>query len=123
LGIDPEVFITMNQAKDSYGLLVSDTMRWHQSLDKIDTDTRNYILSALKRGDNIKNPRIKINTIHGMKGGECDNILVIPDLSHAAYKQYQRNPNMEHRVYYVAVTRTKDTLHILEPTTDAYYSL
>ena len=123
LNIDPEVFITMNQAEESYGLLIKSTMRWHQALDKIDMDTRNYILSALKRGDNVKNPRIKISTIHGMKGGECDNILVIPDLSHAAYKQYQRNPNMEHRVYYVAVTRTKNTLHILEPTTDAYYSL
>jgi len=123
LGIDPETFITMSQAEQSYGLLAKRNMRWHQALDKIDPDTKNYILNALKRGDNIKNPRIKINTIHGMKGGECDNILVIPDLSHAAYKQYQRNPNMEHRVYYVAVTRTKNSLHIMEPVTDAYYSL
>ena len=98
-------------------------MRWHQSLDKVDVESQNYILNALKRGDNVKNPRIKISTIHSMKGGECDNVVIIPDLSPAAYKSYNNNPDTEHRVYYVAVTRSKNTLHFIEPQTNRYYQI
>ena len=70
-------------------------------------DTKNYVLNALRRGDNVKHPRIKVSTIHSMKGGESDNVLVITDLSYASWKQYQKNPSVEHRVFYVAVTRAK----------------
>ena len=103
------------------GMLVGDTMRWHQALDKVDVESQNYILNALKRGDNVKKPRIKISTIHSMKGGECDNVLVVPDLSPAAYKTYYNNPDLEHRVFYVAVTRAKQALHLLQPQTERYY--
>ena len=50
-----------------------------------------------------------------MKGGEDDNILIIPELSFAADKEYKRNPSTEHRVFYVAVTRAKKHLHIMQP--------
>ena len=98
-------------------------MRWHQVLDKVDVESQNYILNALKRGDNVKNPRIKISTIHSMKGGECDNILVVPDLSPAAYKNYYEDPDTEHRVFYVAVTRAKKSLHFLEPQSNMFYQI
>ena len=81
------------------------------------------VLNALKRGDNVKNPRIKVSTIHSMKGGEADNILVVPDLSYAAHKEYQTNPATEHRVYYVAVTRAKQALHIMLPQTSRCYEV
>jgi len=58
-----------------------------------------------------------------MKGGEADNILVVPDLSYAAYKEYMGNPATEHRVYYVAVTRAKKALHIMLPETNRYYEI
>ena len=105
------------------GLLTEGDTRWHRALDKIDLDTKNYVLNALKRKDNVKNPRIKISTIHSMKGGECDNIVVIPDLSYAAHKAYRRDPSIEHRVYYVAVTRTKQSLHIMMPETKEFYEM
>jgi len=120
---DEETPINMETAKKSLGLLANENMRWHQALGKIDDFNRTYILSALKRGDNVKNPRITISTIHSMKGGECDNVVVIPDLSRAAYRKYQTDPNTEHRVYYVAVTRAKRSLHIMEPSISEYYSL
>ena len=49
--------------------------------------------------------------------------MVIPDLSYAAAKEYQVNPATEHRVFYVAVTRAKEALHIMEPFTDRYYQI
>ena len=123
LNMDEEESYTIEYAKNHLGLQAHESMRWHRSLGKIDLDTKNYILNALKRGDNVRNPRIKISTIHSMKGGEADNVIVIPDLSYAAYREYNITPSTEHRVFYVAVTRAKKTLHILHPRTDIYYSL
>ena len=111
MALDPETEVTIEDAQNALGMLVDDTMRWHQALDKVDVESQNYILNALKRGDNVKNPRIKISTIHSMKGGECDNVVVIPDLSPAAYNAYNENPDSEHRVFYVL-----SLIHISEPT-------
>ena len=122
LGLDSDAMISMSEARDTMGLLVDGSVRWHRALGKIDLDTKNYVLNALKRKDNVRNPRIKVSTIHSMKGGEADNVLVVPDLSYAAHKEYQTNPATEHRVYYVAVTRTKKALHIMLPQTNRSYS-
>jgi len=103
--------------------LVDGSKRWHQVLGKIGLQTQNYILNALKRGDNVRSPRLKLNTIHSMKGGEDDNILLVPDISYAAYKEYERFPSTEHRVFYVGATRAKQNLHIMQPQTERYYDL
>ena len=123
MNLDPEISVNMDFARDNLGLLQAGDIRWHQVLDKISRDMQHYLLNALRRGDNVKNPRIKVSTIHSMKGGEADNILVVPDLSYAADREYQTNPSTEHRVFYVAVTRAKKALHIMEPSTDKYYSI
>mgnify|MGYP001228770385 CR=1 FL=1 len=115
MNLDPEIPINMEDAHEKLGLLVDGSKRWHQALDNIDLDTKNYILNALKRGDNVKKPRIKLSTIHGMKGGEDENVLIVPNLPYSAYKEMRRNPNTEHRVFYVAVTRAKENLHIILP--------
>ena len=124
LGLIPDSLIKMEDARTMLGLLAP-SGRWHEQLTKVDTDNKHYILNALKRGDNVKNPRIKVSTIHSMKGGECQNVLVIPDLSYAAFKEYQSRPTTEHRVFYVAVTRTKENLHLMEPMVDSkrFYSI
>jgi superfamily I DNA/RNA helicase len=113
----------MSEAQDRLGLLLDGSVRWHQALKKIDVDTKLYVLNALKRKDNVRTPRIKVSTIHSMKGGEADNIVVIPDLSYAAHKAYLREPATEHRVFYVAATRAKKSLHIIQPQTNRSYDL
>ena len=115
--------ITMDEAMGTLGLLRDKELRWHEALDKIDLETKTYVLNALKRGENVKHPRINLSTIHGMKGGECDNILVVPDLSYAAAGKLKRGGNVEHRVFYVAVTRAKKELHVMAPMTNQYYDL
>tara|TARA_R110002072_G_scaffold66063_1_gene163206 strand:- start:222 stop:668 length:447 start_codon:yes stop_codon:yes gene_type:complete len=77
------------------------------------TEDRLYIQSIEARGERITDtPRIKISTIHGMKGGEDENCLVYLGSTKACLEG--KNPDAEHRVFYVAVTRTKENLHILE---------
>ena len=121
--LEDDALINMDFAQSNLGLMYDGESRWHQVLEKISMDMQHYLLNALKRGDNVKNPRIKVSTIHSMKGGEADNVLVVPDLSYPANRAYQDDPAPEHRVFYVAVTRTKKALHIMEPTTDMYYQI
>ena len=66
-------------------------------------------------GDIFKNKaRIRLSTIHGIKGGESDNVVVISDISYKTWKKFNIEPDDEHRVFYVAVTRAKENLYIVE---------
>jgi hypothetical protein len=120
---DMDQMLNINILEEQVGLQMGKEFRWHQVLGKIGLDMQNYVLNALKRGDNVKNPRIKLSTIHSMKGGECENVLLVPDISYAANKEYERDPSTEHRVFYVGVTRAKKNLHIMQPQTERYYQL
>ena len=62
-----------------------------------------------------KNPRIIMSTIHGAKGGECTNVVLLTDLTENTMKGYEKNPDDEERLFYVGATRTKETLHIVNP--------
>jgi DNA helicase-2/ATP-dependent DNA helicase PcrA len=60
----------------------------------------------------IELPRVIIGTIHSVKGGEADVVYVSPDLSRSAYDEYRspRTRDRTRRVFYVAVTRARETL-------------
>jgi superfamily I DNA/RNA helicase len=62
-----------------------------------------------------KTPRILMSTIHAFKGGERDNLCVLLDLTSAAVKQSEEDPDDLHRLYYTAFTRAKRELHIVDP--------
>jgi superfamily I DNA/RNA helicase len=62
-----------------------------------------------------KDPRILLSTIHGAKGGECDNVVLFTDLSTNTQKNFERNPDDENRLFYVGATRAKNHLHVIRP--------
>lgn len=64
---------------------------------------------------------IKLSTIHGAKGAEADNVILLTDVSPATYEQLDNDS--EHRVWYVAVTRARKKLWIVQPQTDLYYDI
>jgi superfamily I DNA/RNA helicase len=114
--------ISIDELKETYGLMVSDV--WHESLDRIGDDNRNYLLEALKRGENpLKPPRIKIDTVHGVKGGEADHVVIRPDMAMRTYTEYLENPDDEARVWYVAVTRARSHLYIMQPESERHYEM
>lgn len=84
-----------------------DNFNW--DIDKI-TYYRDIIGNKTKL--NIFN--IRIETIHSVKGDEADNIIILEDISKQVYFNLQTNPDSEHRVFYVASTRTKKNLYIME---------
>ena len=70
----------------------------------------------LEKGEKLsEEPRIWLSTIHSIKGGEEDNVVLLTDLSLNTQKSYDRNPDDENRLFYVGATRTKKHLHIIRP--------
>ncbi len=97
---------------------------WHEALDTIPAEEREYFIAARRRGETLtKTPRIAISTIHAAKGGEADNVLLLTDLSGKSFDQMLRNPDDEKRVQYVAITRAKENLHLVQPRTNMYFEL
>ena len=90
-------------------------MIWHQVLTKIAEDKRDYLIAILRRGTRLSKPNIKISTIHGAKGGEADNVLLLTALSPKFAAEYAVNADNIHRLFYVGVTRAKQALHLVLP--------
>lgn len=114
--------ITLSDLTNNFGLLV--TSIWHEALDRIPDVERQYFLAALKRGEKLlKEPRIKVSTIHGVKGGEAENVVLMTDMAQRTFLEFHQDPDSEHRVFFVAVTRAKNCLYIMQPKTKNYYPL
>jgi DNA helicase-2/ATP-dependent DNA helicase PcrA len=97
---------------------------WFEAFDTVSDFQKEYVRAMLRRGEKItKQPRIRLSTIHGAKGGEADNVLLLTDVSMKAYQQWQRNPDDELRVLYVGLTRAKQRLHIVQPSTNLHLPL
>jgi DNA helicase-2/ATP-dependent DNA helicase PcrA len=104
------------------GLLANPAAPWEDALSKIDSKDRNYIKKVVQgEGSMSEEPRIILSTIHGAKGGECESVVLIPDMSFATYRGFQGNPDGEHRVYYVGATRAKENLILVDNQTSRSY--
>ena len=120
LGIKKKVDTTKNYTAKE--LDIDTTKIWHDAFKGVNLKDRQYLVSCLRRGeDPRKEPRIRIDTIHASKGAEADNVIVMSDVSRQSYVGLQKSPDDEHRVFYVAVTRAINNLHIVQPQTSQYY--
>lgn len=93
--------------------------------DRRSLEEQAFIDTLAKKGvTNLRQRNVNINTIHGTKGDEADVVIVTPDLQPNTYKHYLECPSDVHRMFYVAVTRTKRDLYILRPNKPkAYWEL
>jgi len=106
---------SMSTLRTHFGLEIENNS-WDIALDRIEDQDRAYATALLNRGVNIfENPKIKLSTVHGAKGGEADNVLLYLDLSTKALIEMEKNPDDAHRVLYVGVTRTKQNLVLKMP--------
>ena len=122
--LEGKEYVSLNDLKKNHGLLVSGS--WEQF--KIDEDTKIYIKTLLKKGDDLMNEaRIELSTIHGSKGRECENVVLFIDYGTEnqwlPFQEAERNPDAQHRLIFVGITRAKQRLYIMAPLTDKYYTI
>jgi len=114
--------LNMSELRELFSVTTDDI--WHKSLDNIHPDDREYYIALLRRGEKLHGPsRIKVNTIHGAKGGECENVLLYTDVSSKTYSNIVENNDDETRVFYVGMTRTLNKLSIVQPQSRNYFSI
>ena len=112
--LDVDLKYNLETCIADHGLLTDKP--WMDSFAGLDTSTEMYIRNMRSQNEAIfKNPRIILSTIHGAKGGEADNVLLLPDITKSALDHSDRDADELHRLFYVAVTRAKRSLYILEP--------
>lgn len=70
---------------------------------------RNLIAKKVERVE----PKVMINTIHGVKGGEADNVVLMLDFTRRVKIAMETNPDSEMRTLYVGMTRAKHNLHVI----------
>ena len=89
---------------------------WMKMLKGIAPDEREYLRSCLRNNEKFsKKPRINISTIHQSKGGEADNLVLLTDMNSKSWQNLGNDE--ENRVWYVAITRAKESLFIVRPRT------
>ena len=89
---------------------------WYEAFDQAPSRSIRYIRRMRENGEKLNSsPRIVLSTIHGVKGGEQDNVVLLTDLSRNTQINYEKNPDDENRLFYVGATRTKTHLHIIRP--------
>jgi len=89
---------------------------WYE-LFNADPEQVLYIRQMLSNKEKLsEEARVKLSTIHSAKGGEADNVLLILDNTEKIREAIEKSPEKadeEHRVWYVGVTRTKQSLYIM----------
>ena len=112
--------IDLDGLRTDHGLLATgswETLNFPES-------SKEYIRSILKSGDDLMKPaRIKLSTIHSVKGEECDNVVLHTDIEKIIYDSGVRNPDPEHRTFFVGITRAKENLYLVQPTYEYQYNI
>lgn len=84
---------------------------FHESLKWFDADYALAIGQARSWSSDYS--RIRVATMHKVKGAEADVVVVLTDATKKTMKRFQDNPDAELRVLFVAITRAKHELYIV----------
>jgi len=118
----PEDMVGMNDLMNNGGLLRNEV--WHVSMDKITLEDRVYLMRCRRNKERLTiEPRIKLSTIHGSKGGQADRVALMTDMAPRTWRETHTDPDAEARVFYVGATRAKQELCVIAPTTPRHYPI
>jgi len=96
---------------------------WLEAL-RVSGAMQNYIRMLRIRGESlVKPPRITVSTIHGVKGGEADNVVVWQKLSSRTYKSWMNADPQEVRSLFTAMSRARDRLIFLDSKSQVNYGI
>jgi superfamily I DNA/RNA helicase len=95
---------------------------WHDALERLPLADREYYMHCLRNGYRLQDPPpVHVGTIHSVKGGEDDHVVLRTDLTYRTQQGLEADPYNEARVFYVGVTRAKRHLYIIDAQEGAGY--
>jgi len=113
------LFASPGQAEKAVSL----DMEWFQknAIPKLQKPVEYFMKVFKKRGGKFlrERPRVIVGTIHSVKGGEADTVIIYPDLSRKGFNTtHESEKGMESmiRLFYVGATRTRDKLILCSST-------
>jgi len=93
-----------------YGVHITD-LDWFEVLEMPSEDLL-FIRRLAAQGRLHDDPLCRVDTIHGVKGSEADNVVVYDGMSPRVLAAYEIDAQDEHRAAYVAATRARNNLFI-----------
>ena len=91
---------------------------------KFPEESKLYIKKLLESGDDLMKPaRIKLSTIHAVKGEERDNVVLFTDIERIIYESAKKDADPEHRTFFVGITRAKEKLFITSQGYEYQYNI
>ena len=102
---------------------VAGDLTWLQGAPLLDSFVRpmTYACNVVQRRGRealAKKPQVILGTIHSVKGGEADIVVLFPDLSPAGMEEWctpGETQDSVRRVFYVGMTRAKEALYWTSP--------
>jgi len=92
--------------------------QWYDAFTKAGDKEVTYIRNMLEKNEKLtEKARIFLSTIHAIKGGEEDNVILSLELGDKIIKAMTRSTDKadeEHRVWYVGTTRARNNLYKLK---------
>lgn len=121
-GVPPDQPVDLQWLRDNGGLQRDEI--WHEALDRIPKEESIYMLRALQKGERTTGrPRVRLSTIHGSKGGEARQVVLLRDMASRTFHEARAEPEDEARVWYVASTRAREQLSIVSPSSRMNYDI
>jgi superfamily I DNA/RNA helicase len=106
--------VTLRELKQDFGLLAAGI--WQEVFTEIEPKDVEYIERVLNNGHSLlETPKVHISTIHRVKGGQADTVVLLSDTAKAADKFGTGNQDEETRVFYTGVTRAFENLIMVHP--------
>ena len=91
---------------------------WYEAFTNVTDTKKEYLRAMLMNGEDLsEEPRIKVSTIHGAKGGEATNVVLFLNQTSntiKASKKSKAKQDEEYRVWYVGATRTIQNLYLIK---------
>lgn len=98
--------------------VIEEKYNWYDLFTKIPEKDKNYIQSLMEQGEDLDSKaRIWVSTIHAIKGGEEDNVILCMYQGikiQTSIKRSTAKNDEEHRVWYVGITRARNNLYKLK---------
>lgn len=110
------------ELREQHGLLATGT--WFEVFKSMSAKKRAYYRKLLRTHGSLKlEPQIQLETIHGSKGAQADNVALFLEQSRRVWEEGLREPDDEHRVWYVGVSRAREELHLISSASRWGYQL